>query len=320
MAGTVTVYGVRADCPLRLTGPGGYDHTQTPGDGAFTGLAAGVGYQLTVGCMGGCTGVWFADWLGASASGSVDPTTGDLDATVSVIDGGDTHFEVRITCGGAGGGDTGGGAGGGGTADPSCCPSVWWCLDGGGYDSFPVGDRPDGVTGMPWASAAEANAGCPPPPPLAMECPAGTATSIPGAVDLTIADCTGSFPLLFDFNSVRVPLTASGVSAADGSVAVEDVFGNVWRARVSVACAGSPCFPGEWYVEAGLSLETLSDYGCSAGPDIVATAPWIGLTDSFYACRTAGDPAFADGEGVGTYTYSSCTGLSGSYTLFVSAA
>lgn len=135
----------------------------------------------------GCTAGWTATWPGGSFGGAL-PSDGSPFGPLTVVEGETTVVVIEITCGAGSGSST--------SLTPDCCPPVWWCLDGGGYDSSPVGPRPDGVVGRPKRSEAKAAAECPPlvPPPvapLALDCYAAGYT-VPGAVTLTVANVTGA--------------------------------------------------------------------------------------------------------------------------------
>lgn len=130
----------------------------------------------------GCTAEWSAVWSGGSFAGVI-PEDGAPVGPLVVIEGDTTEVTVDITCAISP------------PPPPGCCPDVWFCLEGGGYSSYPVGRRPSGVVGNPLRSEAIALRDCPalsppPVPPITLTCQDCEYT-VKGLLGISLENATG---------------------------------------------------------------------------------------------------------------------------------
>ena len=160
----------------------------------------------------GCVAAWSSTWPGGSYGGAM-PENGAPFGPLTVIAGETTEVVLDITCAPVSGSPpppptTS-------SPPPACCPPVPWCLKGGGWDTFPVGVRPDGVTTL-MRSEAIAERDCPPgppPTPVYAFCPDACDTPFlapDGSLTFSFVNQTPPF-FLYQFEQYRVvPEIASG--------------------------------------------------------------------------------------------------------------
>ena len=140
----------------------------------------------------GCAAVWSATWPGGSYPETEVPDDGAPFGPLTVVEGGTTEVLIAVTCATASGSSPPPS-----TSSPpaACCPPVPWCLEGGGWDVFPVGDRPAGVVGRPLRSADIAERDCPPlvpsaSPPVAVAC-GDCEYTVSGLLAVSLENATG---------------------------------------------------------------------------------------------------------------------------------
>lgn len=269
-------------CHLRLIA-GSYEEVGVFADPsanplAFTDVPVTTGADPTEGTiqvfcaygLSGCEATFSAVWSGGSLA-DVPLDEFGFGSGFEVVEGGTTTVTVDIAC----------------TPTPSspppppgCCPEVFWCAEGGGTVSHPVGPRPDGVVGRPKRNQSQAERECPPvvPPPVPPVVACTPECDVPGQVYVNFLDRTGG--AVEDWpNSVLME-----VETADANLVVlrGDASGGFWRRQVRMwfLCDGQVwlTFCGEDPAVTGLTNMASStgwDYDIS-GP--LAQCPATGTT------------------------------------------
>lgn len=158
-----------------------------------------------------------------------------------------------------------------------CCDSLWWCVDGVVVQSA---QKPEGATGGPWRTEAEATDNCvppspppPPPPPITTSC----CPDLPLTLYLTnISTGDPDIPLVWD--AILGYWFGSGtVGTCDVEVKFELGCGLYYR------CAGSG---GLWVAATCPSDESGGCFNC--GPPFTST-PYTFLNASLSGCGCAGN-------------------------------
>ena len=198
----------------------------------------------------GCAAVWSATWPGGSYPETEVPDDGSPFGPLTVIAGETTQVVIDITCNSE--------VPSGSSPPPppgsppaACCPPVPWCLEGGGWDTFPVGDRPAGVTGRPLRSAERAVQVCPPRvvPPLALEdCYPEAGYTVPGEMTLSVVNVENGTEAMANW-----PYSgASAVTPAAGGPFYYDAESDCYQFGCgAVASWPTPTYPMLFQVSSG---------------------------------------------------------------------
>ena len=273
----------------------------------------------------GCVAAWSATWPGGSYGGVV-PEDGSPFGPLTVTEGGTTEVLIEVTC------DSGVPSGSSpppppGSPPAACCPPVPWCLDGGGWDLFPVGDRPAGVTGRPLRSEAIAERDCPPLPPLLLECLGGEFDiEVPAVVYVTLTDATGDMVGLFPDNSVGAAMSkVPDAPFAIGVATFTDVNGIEWLFSVLVVCSYDFCDAAKYAVLVGFTPTMrvgAPPYLCPSNAFTSTAGSGWSKTGSgeinWHRCTERADPVTTGaGEAVATLV-AACASLNGSIRVNIS--